>query len=252
MNREDELQKLIVAANFRDAESFIHDNNLEVDVQKHGWVESAAIFGALNGDVEFLKFLGKRDPALFNRRRLQTLLVGTYPDRSLLYYACKQKGMVDMVKYLIQFCDCNADTRVSPLVQAVLTGDAAMVDALLQDGAAVNEKERSEGVLLLQLAAARRDDQKNALELVSLFLSQTGKQRVHVNQVDGSGETALYVAAKHNMVDVATLLLHNAPRGEESLRDRLRALELAKEKQSTCSEGTYTAMMQILTACKCV
>jgi Ankyrin repeats (3 copies) len=246
MNKEDELQGLIIAANFRDAESFICDNNLEVDVSKYGWVSTAAIFGALNGDVEFLKFLGKRDPALFNRRRLQTLLVGTYPDRSLLYYASKQPGMVEMVKYLLQFCDCNADTRVSPLLQATMTGDAAMVDALLQDGATVNEKERSEGVLLLQIAAARTDNANTALDLVSLLLAQTGKQRVHVNQVDGSGETVLYIATKHNLVDVVTLLLRHAPCTEENTKDRLRALEMLKEKQLTCSEGTYNAMMQVL------
>lgn len=206
MEKEDELQGLIIAAKFRDAESFICDHNMEVDVSKHGWVSTAAIFGVLNGDIGFLEFLRKRDPTLFNRHRLQSFLIGLYPDRSLLYYACKNTGMIDMVKYLLEFCDCNGDTRISPLLQAVKTGDAPMVNALLQDGATINEKERTRGVRLLHIAATRKEDPANALALVSLLLSQTGRQRVYADQLDASGETALCVATRHKLVDVAKTL----------------------------------------------
>jgi len=244
MNQEDELQRLIITADFREAENLIRDNNLDVDVSRHGWVSTAAIFGALNGDVEFLEFLGERDPTLFNRRRLQTLLVGTYPDRSLLYYASKTVGQIRMINYLLQFCDCNGDSRISPLVQAVRTGDSFMVQALLKDGATVNENERMQSVLLLQIASARQKDPHNALEIVSLLLSQTGKQRVHTNQLDGNMETALVVAARHNLVDVAAVLIYNTPPSDDSVRDRLLAFEQAKKQQLT--NPVFTGMIKLL------
>lgn len=244
MSREDELQALIVTGNFREAESFIQDNNLDVDVSRHGWISMAVIFGSLNGDVKFLKFLSERDPALFNRRRLQTLLVGQYPDRSLLYYASKNTGMVETVKYLLQFCDCNGDTRVSALLQAVTTGDSFMVDALLRDGATLNAGECARKTLLLQTAAARAEDPQNALEIVNLLLTQTGRQRVYVNQLDGSMDTALCVATRHNLVDVAAALMRHAPQDECSIRDKQRAFEQAKEQQKT--NVGFTAMVDLL------
>lgn len=126
-------------------------------------------------------------------------------ERTLLHWAALQ-GRVQLVEYLLKLDDCEIeasdDSNATPLILAVLKGNATIVEWLLNKGANVNHQ-NAQGHSALQYACS-----KGWSDVVALLL----KGGADVNVRDKRGDTSLHRLASLGRLELLKDLLAHHPK----------------------------------------
>jgi ankyrin repeat protein len=156
--------------------------------------------------------------------RAPELAIGRKDARPMLFEGAAVRGDIDMLQFLLSLGPCSLDTGdMTPLMSAVLGGHLAAVRVLVEAGADVHARTRTEFTPMMYACYLMRVDYPAIVE----FLLDHGAE---VDARTETGQTALMMAAHSGPYGVVQALLRRG--ADRSIRDRegRTALDLAMQR----------------------
>ncbi|XP_050085306.1 uncharacterized protein LOC126571089 [Anopheles aquasalis] len=139
-----------------------------------------------------------------------------------------QRGTVRMVQLLLLDRKCSVDELnyqgETPLIRAVVSNNLALVKILLNNGASIERLRNSDPPVLHYLV------QENHEQILDYLLEHY--TQFDVNEQDGYGNSLLYVATRHNHINIVKLLVDKyGARRNPANHKKLTPLMIARAKE---------------------